>query len=196
MSKYILAYFLLIFVLISCSEDSVNEPDPKDSKLPIFEVKELQTFNTTTGDTITYYSLRENKVIPTSEHNTDKWDIAFYRTTLYANHGEYGPGIGGLIAVTNTDFTYLTEAPESGYVDVLSGSQNSWYNYDFSTHTISRKPGVVIVIKCADGKYAKMQILSYYKGYPNNIPEKPEDREDKYYSFKYCIQMNGTRKFE
>ncbi len=196
MFKHLLSLFILSFILISCSDDTVTEPEPNGSNLQVYEVRELQTFNETTGDTITYYSLRENKVIPSSEVNTTNWDIAFYRTTLYANHGEYGPGNGGLTIVSNTDFTLLEEAPETGYVDVLAGSQSSWYNYNFENHTISPKPGVVVVIKCADGKYAKMQILSYYKGYPDNIPEKPEDREDKYYSFKYSIQMNGTRSFE
>lgn len=188
----LLAIAMMFFFFAACDED-VNEPDQNTGVIESKTVSELNVWDENEVDTIRYFSLRENKVIPSSEANTTNWDIAFYRTTIYANAGQYGPGSGGIQTLSNTDFTYVTEAPVDSYFDVISGSEMGWYSYDFTTHTITPKAGAVVVVRCADNKYAKMQVLSYYKGYPDNIPDTPEEREDKHYTFKYAIQMDGSK---
>ena len=198
--------FAMLFatvMLFSCGEDEVVEPEPGESILEIDSVLRLDgnqaIGDSTFADTV-YYSLRENKVIDKLEQNTTNWDIGFYRTTIMVNGGTSGPGDGAAIVINNTDFTYVTEAPSTGYntdsesgYAIPTGSGNGWYNYDHETYSITPKQGVILIIKTADGKYAKLQMLSYYKGYPGSIPDDPYMQEPRYYSFKYAIQMNGTK---
>ena len=53
--------------------------------------------------------------------------------------------------------------------------------------------GVTLVIRTADGKYAKMQIISYYKDAPQLIDPNGQTRM---YTFRYVYQPNGTKKFQ
>ena len=46
---------------------------------------------------------------------------------------------------------------------ICTGSDNGWYNYNRATNLILPIPGRTIVLRTADGNYAKMRILSYYK---------------------------------
>ena len=53
--------------------------------------------------------------------------------------------------------------------------------------------GKIIVAKTSDGRYAKMEILSYYK----DAPATPTfNNEARYYTFRYVYQPNDTRSFE
>ena len=80
--------------------------------------------------------------------------------------------------------------PGTGWLTEKIGG---WYIYDGTTHLISTVPGVVILIRTADGKYAKMMILSYYKGNPANID--PNKDLSRYYTFKFAYQPDGSRNF-
>jgi hypothetical protein len=59
-------------------------------------------------------------------------------------------------------------------------------------------PGRVLVIRTASGKYAKVEILNYYKG--NTTPlstasDSVKIYNSRYYSFRYTFQGNGTTTF-
>ena len=58
----------------------------------------------------------------------------------------------------------------------------------------SPTPGKTLVVKCSDGKYAKIELLSYYKGSPV-APDAFKDQA-RYYTFRYVYQSNGSKKFE
>ncbi|MBL0295587.1 MAG: HmuY family protein [Saprospiraceae bacterium] len=45
--------------------------------------------------------------------------------------------------------------------------------------------------KCSDGKYAKIELLSYYKGSPV-APDAFKDQA-RYYTFRYVYQSNGSK---
>lgn len=61
-------------------------------------------------------------------------------------------------------------------------------------HTVLPKENKTFVIKTGDGQYyAKLRILSYYKGNPQISDETPED--SRYYTFEYSIQLDGSREF-
>jgi hypothetical protein len=56
------------------------------------------------------------------------------------------------------------------------------------------------VIKTADGKYAKVEMISYYKGNPNtttaafaDLATRPTSR---YYTFRFAYQGDGTTSFK
>ncbi|MGE5480462.1 MAG: HmuY family protein [Chloroflexota bacterium] len=188
-----------------CSEDKVTEPNPNPTgnHIKIDSVKELETFVAGTADTIKYYSLRENKVIPAEQWNTTNWDVAFTRTKILINGGASGPGAGVAALLKNSDYLQIKKAPDdlnyradssATNLAIPTGSGNGWYVYNPENHTIAPNPGVVIVLKTANGLWAKMEILGYYKGWPNLTGE-PETWKDKTYSFRYSVQKNGTKLF-
>lgn len=134
--------------------------------------------------------------------NDTEWDIAFRGTSIIINGGvslgttdepeRTGKGAayiatGALSTTINIDETLFNEDTSDGTA-IPSGSGNGWYIYAGPpTHLISPTPGKILIIKTRDGKYAKIEILSYYE----NAPEKP-GAEDKtpYYTFNYVYQPN------
>lgn len=128
----------------------------------------------------TYFSLRSGAEVADS---TGAWDIAFRSTGITVN--------GGARVLTGANFDGLAEVPEDGYV---AGSVPTWYDYNLDgNHTVTPKLGTVIALKTADGKYAKLQILSYYK----DAPAAPSGtlHTARYYTFRWVLQSNGSRVF-
>ncbi|MCX7798101.1 MAG: HmuY family protein [Melioribacter sp.] len=195
MNKHILFYIMLIVFVISCKESNTTEPEDTPSQTKVTLVKDLPA----NGPGLTYFRFSDSTIVTGEDTLTNKWDIAFRKTTIYTNSGVKGPGKGGAIVLTNTDFYELSEAPAEGYKieenntpAIPTGSGKGWYNYNSQTHIITPIPGVVLVIRTAEGKYAKMQIISYYKG----APENPSATNiSGYYTFKYVYQKNGSRRF-
>lgn len=148
-------------------------------------------------DVFTYYSLRDSAIVSPADSNSTKWDLAFKSTTVLTNSGTSGPGQGGAIALIATDYDTLSTAPESGYVQDQAGLPaigRAWYTYTgpegFPPHAILMNPGVVLVIRTADGRYAKLKFTSYYKG-GGAIPS--ADSQSRFYNFTYTFQPDGTR---
>ena len=120
--------------------------------------------------------------------------LAFKSTTVLTNSGISGPGQGGAIILTATDYDTLSAAPESGYVQDQAGLPaigRAWYTYTGPpNHHILMNPGVVLVIRTADGRYAKLKFTSYYKG-GEAIPS--TGAQSRFYNFTYTFQPDGTR---
>ena len=150
----------------------------------------------------TFYSLRDGAVVPAADSASAKWDLAFKSTTILVNGGTSGPGEGGVVVLEDTSFAAVTEAPpaEAFVVDqgtdrmetaIPGGAGNGWYDYDFATGIVSPRP-VVLAVRTADGRYAKVQIESYYLGAPGPDEIAP-DAGFRYYTFRYLFQPNGSR---
>lgn len=136
-----------------------------------------------------YFSLSTGKDISADEAKTTKCDLAFSKTTIAVNGGTSGPGHGGA-QVLEQPFEMITHAPKDGYKTdgeagnaIPSGSGNSWYKYDMSVHAILPIADRTIVIKTAEGKFAKIEIISYYKGAPEDVPTE----ESSYFTFRYVL---------
>ena len=127
----------------------------------------------------TFFSLRTGREVADS---TGQWDIAFRSTTITVN--------GEARLLTGTNFDALTEVPQDGYT---AGTVPSWYDYNMTNHTITPKVGSVIALKTTDGKYAKVEIMSYYE----NAPATPEGTRHtaRYYTFRWVIQNDGSPTF-
>ena len=137
-----------------------------------------------------------------TDNETD-WDIAFRATDIIVNggtsmgttdeptrSGDAGAYIatGTMADVTEVDVNLFTQDSESGYA-IISGSGNGWHTYAGPpTYLITPTPGRILVFKTADGKYAKVEILSYYEGAPEN-PDAFVD-QSRYYTFNYVYQPN------
>lgn len=153
----------------------------------------------------TFYSLRENRVVPPADSASTDWDLAFNSTTILVNGGASGPGMGGAVVLQDTAFTAVTEAPpaDSFAVDrgtertetaIPGGAGNGWYDYDFTTGIVAPRPAV-LVIRTADGRFAKVDIESYYRGAPAAEELNPEEGF-RFYTFRYLFQPDGSRQFQ
>lgn len=149
-----------------------------------------------------FYSLERNEPVSYTDSATSKWDIAIRSTTILTNAGTSGPGTGGAFVQRSVNFdTYTTIPADSAFKTdvnttpayaIPTGSGNGWYNYNPATNIIAPIPGNVIVVRTATGKYAKVEILSYYQ----NAPAAPTSADvPRYYTFRFICQPNGTKLF-
>lgn len=131
------------------------------------------------------------------------WDIAFRATDIIVNGGSTmgttdeparnGDGAayiatGTMADVTEVDVSLFRQDSENGYA-IMSGSGNGWYTYTGPpTFLVVPTAGRILVFKTADGKYAKVEILSYYQG----APDSPDAfvNQSRYYTFNYVYQPN------
>ena len=177
------------------------------------------------SDRFTLYDLDAGEIVLSSDEAdaavrqrdsaSTVWDVGFKGTTIIVNGGTSGPGRGSAQIVTEA-FASVTEAPATGYVAdgsntncpavvtpggtfpgapfaVCGGSDNGWYNYNGAQNLVSPLAGRTIVLTTATGDYAKLRVLSYYRGNPAT-PD-PATDEDRYYTFEYVLQPDGSRDF-
>ena len=154
----------------------------------------------------TFYSLEKNAIVPNTDSASTKWDIAFMATRIIINGGTSGTGQGGAFVYTGlfvdlktipTDSFFKTDNAPTSYA-ITAGSGKGWYTYDGLNNLITPLAGRVLVIRTASGKYVKMEITSYYKG-GATLPASASDMEkltkQRYYSFRFAYQPNGTKTF-
>ena len=132
-----------------------------------------------------------------------EWDVAFRGTSIIVNGGtslgsadepertgDAGAYIfyGTMADMSAVETSLFSQDSSEGYA-IATGSGNGWYTYAGPpTHLINPTPGKILVFRTRDGKYAKMEILSYYLG----APENPDAMSDpgRYYTFNYVYQPN------
>ena len=140
-----------------------------------------------------------------------EWDIAFRGTSILVNGGvslgtqdepeRTGNGgayiaTGTMSSVTAANPSLVVQDSDQGYC-IPVGSGNGWYNYNPMMNTIEPIPGRILVIRTHDGRYAKMEILSYYKDAPDEITAEIAANDLRYYTFNYVYQPNeGETSFE
>jgi hypothetical protein len=157
--------------------------------------------------TTTYYSLVDNKVIASTDAASTKWDIAFSSTKILVNSGTSGPGLGGAfvyvglfdaLKIIPADSNFATDNANAASYAIPLGSGKAWYTYDGLTTLISPIAGRVLVIRTATGKFAKIEILNYYKGgvtLPATASVNDKLFKQRYYTFRYAYQPNGSKTF-
>ena len=181
----------------SCSKDKETKPDEGNNKLEVVVVKDLDGQS---KDAV-YFSLEQKKEVTATA--TD-WDIKFSGTTISFGNGATGQLKEGIFA------TFMN-APADGYSDSNIAGSKSYYTYTNNNepkHTILMKPGVLIIVKTGKGKYAKLEMISYYKGNPSAADMATADFADygdggkrqlkwplRHYTFNYVLQTDGSTKF-
>jgi hypothetical protein len=118
------------------------------------------------------------------------WDLAARRFHIVVNGGDSFGGTGGALALARPWET-VDEAPADGYEGTRGELWNEatnpviarWYEYSFFAHTLEPLP-FTYVIRTADGRYAKIRILSYY------CPEAMTGC----LTFEYAYQGDGSRR--
>ena len=144
----------------------------------------------------TFFSLRTGEIVASSDSASTGWDLGFKGSTIIVNGGTSGPGNGAAQVVEGL-FSEVTEAPEGGWSQdsaagyaIPTGSGAGWYNYNFATQVLSPIPGRVLLIRTADGRYAKISMISYYQGAPDTPGA---DDTARYITFDYVFQPDGSR---
>jgi hypothetical protein len=157
--------------------------------------------------TTTYYSLVDNKAIASTDAASTKWDIAFSSTKILINGGTSGPGIGGAFVFKGLfdalktiplDSNFATDNTNAASFAIPLGSGKAWYTYDGLTTLVSPIAGRVLVIRTATGKFAKIEILNYYKGgvtLPATASVNDKLFKQRYYTFRYAYQPSGSKSF-
>ena len=95
-----------------------------------------------------------------------EWDLAVRRHRLIVNGGPGFEGLGGIAVLGPVPFDSVVEAPTDGYLTTRVAKDSAvaglkWYSYGFSSHMLTPR-GDVYAVRTADGRYAKVEILSYY----------------------------------
>ena len=202
----------LSIALVACTKDEETIVVPVSA----ITVKDLAA-DTVTGlgldgrpqsaGTTTYYSLVDNKVVASTDAASTKWDIAFSSTKILINGGTSGPGIGGAFVYVGlfdalksipADSNFATDNSNAASFAIPLGSGKAWYTYDGLTTLVSPIAGRVLVIRTATGKFAKIEIISYYKGgvtLPASASVNDKLFKQRYYTFRYAYQPNGSKTF-
>lgn len=180
----------VVFVLFSLQQPTVASYPPT----PPFPVEvgtalagpRTYTLDASATDGWAAFDFSRGSAVTTSD--PDGWDLAFRRFNVMTNGGPGFRGNAGIVDLGPVAFDSVMEAPVGGYEgsDAAHDSTNSaaerWYDYGFTSH-ILRSKGHVYVLRTADGRYAKFQILSYYC--PGATPG--------CVTYRYVYQGNGSR---
>jgi len=203
---------MAIAIFAACDKDDNDTPTP-----PLT----VNTVNDLIADTIvgiaasgqpygsgkyTFYSLENNAIVASSDSNTTKWDIGLRGTTIITNSGNSGPANGGAFVYVGvfddldtipSDSVFRVDNAPSAYA-ITSGSGRGWYTYTQQTNLVTPTPGRVLVIRTASGKYAKVEVLNYYKGGVTPDASASDDdklKKQRYYKFRYIFQPDGGKAF-
>jgi len=214
--RQILKPFLLLFtlssILISCTKDETTIELPVTaitvSNLPadtVLGINAITGMHYSAGK-YTFYSLERNEVVLNTDSASTKWDLAFASTKILTNGGTSGTGLGGAFIYTglfddvktiSNDSVFKTDNAPASYA-ITYGSGKGWYVYDQLTSLITPLAGRVIVIRTASGKYAKLEVINYYKGgvtLPITASDSDKLSKQRYYTFRYTYQPNGSKSF-
>ena len=207
--------FLSVFIFFGCGSDDDTDGELMESETtdlttqtpttgtqeqinePIALEAHTFTIDATNKETWAYFSFETGDVVEVADAmNSDAWDIGFQQTKVKLNGGISGPGMGSVVMLTNTTFENVTAAPEDGYsadtdatLAIVPQSEKGWYIYTGPpTHWILPLEDLVFVIKAADGTFAKLRFIGYYKDNANK-------QESGFVTFEYVHQPDGTHNF-
>ncbi|TYA74350.1 HmuY family protein [Seonamhaeicola marinus] len=194
----LLTLLALFIGLSSCSNDDDSPTLLETESKTITNLAAVQTSDYTTNPPTISGEFTRFSFASGATTTGNDWDIAFRGTTVLINGGvsqgatnepnRSGNGAayiasGTLAGVVNVDASLLLQDSASGLA-IPTGSDNGWYNYSgHPTHLITPLAGKVLVIKTNDGKYAKVEILSYYK-------DGDTSSDSQHYTFSYVYQPN------
>jgi heme-binding HmuY-like protein len=125
----------------------------------------LYTVDATDLEQWRYFSFHVGSVI--ENPGAKDWDLAFRRHQIIANGGREFVGGAGIVDLGEVAFADVKTVPDAGYLategvtDPRNPAIANWYSYGYFSHLLRPKPHVWAV-RTADGRYAKIQLISYY----------------------------------
>ena len=146
----------------------------------------LYTVDATDGARWRHFSFAAGTVV--DDPGPTGWDLAFRRFQIIANGGAGFRGAGGVLDLGPATLATVPEVPAAGYRENEGGRAEprnpaiaGWYRYGFFSHILRPRPHVWAV-RTADGRYAKLEIVSYYC----------EDGRPGCLTFRYVYQGSGS----
>lgn len=185
----VFAFFMATFVVVAVRRPdmpqmTITPPHPAligDTLVGPAQV----TLDATDADTWTFFDFSRNSSV--TRPGPLDWDLAVRRFHLVANGGPGFAGRGGILNLGPVPFDPVTSLPDTGYVadgaDSTNAAVGKWYRYSWTSHLLTPK-GDVYAVRTADGRYAKVTIVSYYCG----------GAEGGCMSLRYVYQGDGTRR--
>ena len=226
MKKQILGFLTIaiVFLLVACDNSTPTPtPTPVDTTntgaFKVFTIDGITTVQNLLADTIrgvgamgpygvgkvTFFNISTQKIVANSDSATTKWDLGFRGTTIFTNSGTSGTGQGGAFIFNGLFDNLKTISADSTFkVDtktllaIPTGSKKGWYAYDGAANLITAIPGKVLVIRTADGKFAKMEILNYYKKGVTpaaTATDAAKTNGQRYYAYRFVYQPDGSKNF-
>lgn len=208
-AKSIFVSLIIVVVatsILSCSDDESMVVPVVSTTISNLEADPATGYDPTNGQPIgttskfKLFSFETGATVINADSATTQWDIGFRGTTIILNGGTSGPGTAQAQILTGI-FDEVIEAPANGYASdnsptyaIPTGSGNGWYTASQGPPPtiITPTAGKVIIVKTVTGRYAKVEILSYYK----DAPASPTGNEPaRYYTFRYVYQPNDSRNF-
>lgn len=115
------------------------------------------------------------------------WDIAIRRFEIIVNGGPGFAGRGGIADLGRIAFDSVMLVPDTGYGqstrDSTTPTIRHWYDYGYTSHLLVPN-GHTFAVRTADGKYARIAIVSYYCAAARSGC----------LTFRYAYQGNGGRR--
>ena len=185
------ALYTSVFFYFSCGGDEEIGVAPAVQEASMF------TVDATSREAWTYFSFAKSGVVEVADPgNSMNWDLGFQRTKVKLNGGISGAGKGRAIMLTDMDFSEVNEAPAGGYaadsdanLAIVAQSEQGWYIYTGPpNHWILPLENRVFVVQAADGTYAKLRFVGFYKDNANKT-------DDGFITFEYLHQPDGSRQF-
>jgi hypothetical protein len=211
-SGVIIACLTLLFAA-SCSKDN-TQPDAGDKlSTTITDLVGDTSASMVEGGAATFqylyfnFSTGTEVTIGTTDKPSTKWDLAFtgpYNSEVYVNSGAYqynpgygGPGKGAVIQI-DKPYDQVTTAPSDAEFTAStmtkigwdSGNGIGWFFYSLDNHISVPVKNRTFVLRTADGKYAKLELLNVYKGNPAVVTDLYWPAP--YFTFRYFVQQDGT----
>jgi hypothetical protein len=158
------AVFLAVIVYVVASSLArpvvrTFEPSPPRARSPSSDrgVTDTVTMDATDADTWRFLDLDSRAVLDIPD--TAGWDLAFRRHSLITSGGarDLGP----------VAFDSVLGPPVGPYTATVAGSDTAnavlqrWYRYRLVTHLLEPNAHVY-AIRTREGRYAKLEIISYY----------------------------------
>ena len=184
-SGFILFVIVIGFLLVSSMTPREALEFPPTESQPIDTTLTSVVYDTVTIDAydeIAWHFFDFDRASPVVPPDTAGWDLAFRRFSIVP--------AGGVIDLGPTVFEAVVEAPATGYVestfgrDTLNTAIDRWYTYSVLTHLLEPN-GHVYVVRTAESRYAKLELLSYYC--PGVVAGCP--------TFRYVYRPDGGRRF-
>jgi hypothetical protein len=207
--KPVLLLMTTIAILSSCTKKEIK-PELRDTKSRVINDLPGDVGNTVgSGNEFIpfYFSLKTGAKVDPSKSKTSEWDIAFtkeYNSLLVANNGGAAgtPGYGGtgtaIFIIVEKSYDQVTQAPSEAEFTSKgisgfgwdSGNGVGWFFYDLKTHIAVPVRNRTFVLKTAEGKYAKIEMVSMYKGAPATVSDL--NWPAPYFTFRYYLQEDGS----
>ena len=202
--------FFTIATCMSCTKKEIK-PELQDNNSTVIKDLPGDVGNTVgSGKEFEpfYFSFKTGAKVDPVKVNTTEWDIAFtkeYNSLIVVNGGGFPatPGYGGAgqgsLLIIEKPYGQVSEAPTAAEFATGgrasagwdSGNGEGWFFYDLKTHIAVPVKNRTFALRTAEGKYAKLELISMYKGAPTTVSDL--NWPAPYFTFRYFVQEDGSR---